>query len=743
MELRAKLRFGILVVLMVIAAVFLMGATGFSLLSGLRAYVGAECLWSKSQQQATYQLSRYVHSEDEIYYQAFRQSLTIPLGHKTARLEMDSPDFRFEVAEQGFLDGGNHPDDIWAMVKFYRLFKNIGHIQLAIEQWTIADQGIVGLSALGEEIHNAAMASDLDSTEQINFLARIDELQVALSQAEDQFSHHITLASRQASRGLIIIMVVFSILGGIICFLVMRGIQTLLYDLSRSEGRFRRLAENAPDVIYRMMLPSGQYEYMSPIAKSVLGYSADEFYAQPQLIADIIHPDWKDYFAKEWVNLVAGKMPAFYEYQIVHPTLGVRWLNQRNVMVRDNDNQPVAIEGVVTDITERKNLEEKQERMASELWHAHKMEAVGTLAGGIAHDFNNVLYAIMGNAELARADVQDGTAPAQCLDEVLVASTRARDLVRRILAFSRRETQNLTAVNVPDIVDEAIKLMRATIPATVEITMDLPALGCVTLADATQVHQVVMNLCTNASQALEPNGGRISIKVDEVDIPGNDVKNLPAGLTGDFIRLEIQDTGPGIDPETRGKIFDPYFTTKPIGQGTGMGLAVVHGIVINYGGAITVENAPQGGSIFRVYLPRTDASLESPIQDDPPIAIGAERILLVDDEPSLVRLNEKQLSRQGYQVASTTSSQMALEMFRSDPHSFDLVVTDQTMPDMTGDELAKALLEIRPNLPIILCTGYSSKISEENAHQVGIRAFLMKPFRHNELAIKIRETLGE
>lgn len=741
MNLKAKLRLGILIVLVVIASLLFLGAAGFSVLSGLRAYVGAEGLWTKGQQEATYQLARYVISQDEVHYRTFRHSLTVPLGDFTARLEMDSPDFRYDIAKQGFITGGNHPDDTRAMIYLYRIFKNFSHVKLAIEQWALGDKGIAEISALGQEIHTAAADSVFDLPTQEYFIGRIDQLQEELSAAETKFSYHMAIASRIASQGLIVIMVVFSVVGGVICFFVLRGIQNLLDELSSSEDRFRRLAENAPDVIYRMALPSGQYEYMSPAGETVFGYTPEKFYSEPQLIARIIHQDWRDFFSTAWRNLLAGDMPPTYEYKINHPTRGERWLNQRNVLTRNEAGQPIAIEGVVTDITQHKDLEEERERLATELWHAHKMEAIGTLAGGIAHDFNNVLYSIMGNAEMARMDIEDGSPPAKCLDELLVASARARDLVQRILAFSRHDKQEHILVDVVDIVSETIRLLEATLPATVEIIQNLPPTEPTVLADPTQLHQIVMNLGTNAAQALEPNGGRIKISLNEVDISSEDSGELPLGLAGRFVQLEVCDNGPGIDPEFIEKVFDPYFTTKPAGKGTGMGLAVVHGIVKNHGGAVMVENAPEGGSVFRVFLPLVDADHELTVEEETPITTGTERILLVDDEPSLVLLNEIQLSRRGYQVTTATSGPQALEFFRTDPDRIDLVVTDQTMPGMTGDELAQELLKIRPGLPIVLCTGYSQTVTAESASEIGIKAFLMKPITGDELAKSIRDNL--
>jgi len=551
----------------------------------------------------------------------------------------------------------------------------------------------------------------------------------------------MAVASRQATGLLIALMVTFSIIGGIICFIMLRMIGGIIKELGNSEARFRRLAENAPDVIYRMALPGGNYEYMSPAAETVFGHTPETFYMKPQLIREIIHPDWRNYFIAQWENLVAGVMPPFYEYQIIHQSGETRWVNQRNVLIRDEAGQPAAIEGIVTDITERKAWEAEREQLSQELRQAHKMEAVGTLAGGIAHDFNNILSSILGNAELVKRQVTAGSLEEECIDEVLMASFRARDLVSRILSFSRGDIQERVPVRLQGIVEETLLLLRASLPATVKIATRFVVESGAVLAEPTQIHQVVMNLCTNAAQAMEPQGGRLNIALDEVDITDEDDGAKPVETAGCYVRLTVSDTGPGIAPKISERIFDPYFTTKPTGKGSGMGLAVVHGIVANNGGAVTVENGPDGGAIFRVYLPRTDTAEKPHSSPAASQLAGDERILFVDDEPSLARLNQSHLERFGYKVTAVTSSRAALDIFQSDPAAFDLVITDQTMPEMTGDQLTAALLAIRSDLRVVLCTGYSETVNEETSRYFGISAFVMKPFKREELLAVIREVL--
>ncbi|MFH1842489.1 MAG: PAS domain S-box protein, partial [bacterium] len=384
MKVKAKLRIEILVVLVVIGSLLVLGGTGFDILSGLRAYVGGEGLWAKGQKEATYQLIRYVYSGDEAQYHGFLESLAVPLGDRTARLELDAPESRREVIVQGLLAGGNHPDDIPTMITLYRLFQGIGHVKKAVGQWAIGDGLIAELADLGEEIHVLVAAGGLDQVTRDEYCNRIDALQRDLNEAETRFSYHIAVASRQATGLLIAVMITFSVIGGIICFIMLRLVGGIIKELGHSEARFRRLAENAPDVIYRMALPGGNYDYMSPAAEAVFGFPPETFYMKPRLISEIMHPDWRDYFTTQWENLLAGEMPHFYEYQIIHGSGETRWLNQRNVLIQDEAGQPIAIEGIVTDITEVKAWEAEREQLSQELRQAHKMEAIGTLAGGIA-----------------------------------------------------------------------------------------------------------------------------------------------------------------------------------------------------------------------------------------------------------------------------------------------------------------------------------------------------------------------
>ncbi|HEY7489603.1 MAG TPA: ATP-binding protein, partial [Candidatus Tectomicrobia bacterium] len=371
---------------------------------------------------------------------------------------------------------------------------------------------------------------------------------------------------------------------------------------------------------------------------------------------------------------------------------------------------------------------------------AHKMEALGTLAGGIAHDFNNILGIILGNTELALLERPGGQSTRRPLEEIHQACMRGRALVRQILSFSRKTPQALQLCHLGPLVQDSLALMRALIPTTIDLRLEMTATADVVLADPAQIQQVVMNLVMNAAQAMEDAGGVLEVRL--VNLALGEMAAQPQALRpGTYVRLTVRDTGGGIDPAIMGRIFDPYFTTKEVGQGTGMGLAVVHGIVTQHGGAISVQSMRGQGTSFQVSLPVRDTE---PLPASPPtvaLSSGQGRILFIDDEPALVRTAQAFLERLGYEVVTETRSLDALALFRKQPERFDLVITDMTMPGMTGERLAQELRRIRPEIPIILCTGFSRQLSEKEATTRGISAFLMKPVGLQELAKTVQTVL--
>ena len=406
------------------------------------------------------------------------------------------------------------------------------------------------------------------------------------------------------------------------------------------------------------------------------------------------------------------------------------------------DGTFVGIMLMAQDITERKQAEATKGKLEAQLRQSQKMEAIGTLAGGIAHDFNNMLAAIIGYCELALMDLAEDSTTKKRVNEILKAGNRAKELVRQILTFSRQEEHERKPLRLQPIIDEALKLLRASLPSSIEIRQNIDASASSILGDSTQIHQVLMNLCTNAWHAMNDGGVlELSLTTVEVDI---DFAHAHPGLKqGPHVRLVVSDTGKGMDRSTMEHIFEPFFTTKAPGSGTGLGLAVVHGIVKQLEGVVSVYSEVGRGTTFNIYLPLHDREATSALPAPNPVAEGNdEHILFVDDEESLAALGKSMLERLGYRVTAETSSVEALKIFRAQPNDFDLVITDQTMPHMSGVEFAKVLLEIRPELPVILATGYSTAINPEKAHAIGIREFLFKPNTAQALGEAIQRSLS-
>jgi len=388
------------------------------------------------------------------------------------------------------------------------------------------------------------------------------------------------------------------------------------------------------------------------------------------------------------------------------------------------------------DITERKKLEFR-------LQQAQKMEAIGTLAGGIAHDFNNLLSPIMIHSEMAMMQLDSESPIQNNLRNIYRAGERARDLVKQILTFARRSAEEKAPIRISPILKETVKFLRSTIPSTINIQYQLDTDDDIVLADPTQIHQVVMNLCTNAAYAMRGKDGilKISLVNEQID---SDMSGQFVDLNdGHYLKMSVSDTGSGIPADIIDKVFEPYFTTKAPGEGTGMGLAVVHGIVQSYGGFITVDSEPGRGTTFNVFLPVEEMEVPPAPEINISIPRGTECILLVDDEKMNVEIIQAMLESLGYKVTGRTSSIEALEAFRNKPHEYDLVITDMTMPNMTGKELARELMVLRPDIPVILCTGFSEQIDEERAKSMGISAFIMKPIVMHDIAVTIREILDK
>jgi len=499
--------------------------------------------------------------------------------------------------------------------------------------------------------------------------------------------------------------------------------------LKESEEQYRLLVSTAQDAIY--ILQEGKLVFANPMVERITGFSAEQLAGTH--FTQLMHPEDLEMVSRRYQQRLAGeKVPDNYPMRVIGANGSVRWI-QASAVTLTWKGKP-AILYVARDITE-------QRRMEAQLRQSQKLEAVGTLAGGIAHDFNNILAAIMGYTELSLDQTPGGGPVANNLEQVITACKRARDLVSQILSFSRHSEHQLQPLMLEPLVREVLGLIRATTPSNIDITTDLTEGGLV-LADPVQIHQLLMNLCTNAAQAMENGGGSIKVSLNRMELAPGDPLTGPTLPPGPYVRLSVADTGPGIPPETGDRIFEPFFTTKEPGQGSGLGLSAVHGIVQSHQGAVSLEQEPGGGAVFRVLLPEADQALHRPVTEQAAAAPGGnERILFVDDEPALVEIARNMLTRLGYQARGFTSSQEALEEFQRDPQAYDLVISDQTMPGLTGAALARKIKTRRPELPVIICTGFSHQLSPEQAAEIGVSAFVIKPITSAEIARVVRSVL--
>jgi PAS domain S-box-containing protein len=513
-------------------------------------------------------------------------------------------------------------------------------------------------------------------------------------------------------------------------------LQQEIAERKRAEEHLVRLATAIEQAAESIILTDreGNVEYVNPVFEQVCGYHREEIIGRNiRILRSDRHDD--TFYKTMWNTIIHGNV---WKGRIISKLKSgaLREFETTISPVRGKSGEITSFVSVNRDVTHEVRLEKQ-------LRQAQKMEAIGTLAGGIAHDFNNILTAILGYTELMLLGVPENSSHRRNLIQVLNAGNRAKELVQQILVFSRQSEQQHKPVQVGPIVKETLRLLRATLPSTIDVHQHIaiPMEQDLVLADATQVHQVLMNLCINAADAMPEKSAKLEVSLDAVDVDADMAAGSPDMNPGPYVRLTVSDTGHGMNRDVMDRIFDPFFTTKAQGKGTGLGLAVVHGIVKSLAGTITVYSEPGIGSVFRVFLPRLASSNAPETEVNAQIPTGDERILFVDDEKTLVDLGRQMLEHLGYQVTAKASSIEALEAFRSQPDHFDLVITDQTMPDLTGMELAIELIKIRPDIPIILCTGFSELITPERAKALRIRQVLMKPLEMRRLALSIRELL--
>ncbi len=499
--------------------------------------------------------------------------------------------------------------------------------------------------------------------------------------------------------------------------------------LIESEEKYRTILDDSAIGYYEVDI-AGKFTFVSDAVCEIFGRTREELEGL----------SYKDYTSEETAQKIylifnkiflTGELKKRFEYQIYLKNEKSRIIETSVVLMRDQYGKIIGFSGIAINITDKRDLE-------NQLQNVQKMEAIGTLAGGIAHDFNNILAAVLGYAELAKLNSQENPKVQNYIDQLCIASERARGLVQQILAFSRQSKVEKKPIEIGVIINEALKLLRASIPSTIEILQNVKQNLGVVEADVTQIHQIVMNLCANAFNAMEKDGGQLDISLKPVEISIDESSAYQDIMPGPYLKFVVTDTGHGMDDDTAARIFEPYFTTKDVGEGSGMGLAIVHGIVKDHGGDIKVYSETGAGTSFHILFPLIENEEEEKITKSDFIPGGSERILFVDDEQSLIDIWKEFLEKLGYHVDVWQSAHDALESFRAQPGKYDMVLTDMTMPKMTGLQLAGEIKKICPEIPIILCTGYNSNITPENAIDMGINSIMMKPVPLQKLAKTIR-----
>jgi PAS domain S-box-containing protein len=507
--------------------------------------------------------------------------------------------------------------------------------------------------------------------------------------------------------------------------------------LEASKAYLDKIINNIGDPVF---VKDGRHRFslVNDAFCSTLGLPRDEVIGKT--LSEDLPPDEMEHFEKiDRQVLTDGQENLCEELLTVKSGKKLTIVTKKTRYVDENGDKFLV--GVIRDITERKEAEEERNKLTTQLHQSQKMESIGNLAGGIAHEFNNMLAIIMGNNELVMEELPQGSLAKESTEEIRIAGLRARDVVKQLLTFSRHGDTVKKVLDFTSVVQESVKLIRSSTPANINIEQNLSADTYPIMGNNTQINQLLINLCNNAVDALPDKGGSVTIELLNETIDIQQIKHQTKLNPGQYAKLIVSDNGIGMDAEILGRVFEPYFTTKDIGQGTGIGMAVVHGIVEKHDGAITVDSKPGQGTTFTIFLPAHEGLFEQETDEQDILPVGDEYILYVDDEPSIAILGKRLLEGLGYTTESTTNPEKALDMVRNDPDKFDLLITDMAMPNMTGGRLVIEILKIRQDMPTIICTGYSANISEKEAADIGVHSYIMKPINKSELAKVVRKVL--
>jgi len=695
-------------------------------LSAARAYVGGEGLWSKAQKQAVRELLLYSTSRSEGDFEAYQKALLVPLGDKQARLELEKPVPDMNLVRIGLLQGRNNPEDVNGMAAMFRHCRKISYMSEAVEIWAQGDALIDRLQGLGSELHHE-ISSDRPNAARIADLAhRVDVVGDQLTPLEDSFSFALGAGARQAKRLFLLVTFIaaaISLVGGLLFTLFM------LRHVRQTELRHRQLLDAANDVILVIDAESGVVVEANARSGQILGRSSTEIIGRNA--ETIVSECDREAYRRMVQATRAGRSAAGRELHLDRAD-GSPLAVEVNAVMTEFAGRKL-IQGIFRDIGERKRLEEETRQ-------AQKMEVVGRLVGGIAHDFNNLLMVILTQLSKIRTSPNQPQRQ-EHVNTARIAAERAASLTRQLLSFGRRQVLVLRVMDLNELLEEVKEMLSALPTEQVQLTMTLSGEPLPVKVDPGKIEQVVMNLVVNACDAM-PSGGDLIIRTARVPRPAPETGGAEGAIA--FAMLEVTDTGYGMDAETKAHLFEPFFTTKPLGKGTGLGLSTAYGIVGQSGGSIEVESSPGKGSTFRVYLPMVEQTVgPRTIHEWPASSLrGSETILLAEDQPAIRGVLREFLVTHGYKVLEAENGNEAREIAKTYSGAIDVLVADVIMPHIRGTELAKLLTELRPEMCVVLISGYSEDaLLESHLLAEGNLTLIQKPFEPEELVQKIRQAL--
>ena len=742
-----RVRLWVGVVLLIVTALALLAIifAALQIQSGVRAYVGGEGLYSKGQKDAVFHLLRYADTRDEAEYQAFLANIAVPRGDRAARLELEKPNPNLDVAAAGFAQGRNDPADIQILITTFRLFRHISYVDQAIAIWTEGDARIDDLVTLGDRLHGQIASGGAAAADIERLVGQVGDLNAELTVLEDRFSATLSDGARWIRD---VLFVVASLATALLLLISGGALLTFLRRVRRSEDRYRQLVDELQESQDRLSfalvagrmgtwdweIASGTVRWSESLER-IVGIPVGSFGGTLEAYVELVDAEDRVRMRQAFERAVASDGEYMVECRMGPPGHQTTLIAAQGRVVRDSSGAPLRLVGVALDMTARRELEDQ-------LRHAQKMESVGRLAGGIAHDFNNLLTAITGHGELLAQSLEPGDERRADVSAINDAAARAATLTRQLLAYGRQSLLHPEPIDLNDVIVGFEPMLRRLIGEDIRLRTDLATdLGWVR-ADAGQLDQVILNLVVNARDAM-PDGGSIVLATENVDLDEAYVAEHPKAKAGPHVSVAVRDTGFGIEPETLGRIFEPYFTTKERGRGTGLGLATVLGIVEQSGGHIEVTSDPGRGTTFRILLPREPDPAAPTVTEASPVQVGAgrETILLAEDEESVRQLARTVLEQAGFVVIAAGDVEAALVAARTHDGPIDLLLTDLVMPGGNGKELAARFAAIYPDALILFMSGYATEVlSGQGVLDPGV-AFLEKPFLPAELVRRVRQVL--